>query len=306
MIKKTVSRSFSAGDKVLVLLPIPGSALSARFAGPYEIVRRKSETDYVIKTPDRKRQIRVCHINMLKTYHSRDDALIKPPTNEIAGPAISPVVVNFQVSAPSAGVMIDDDGLKLCSDPLPSTRLSNSEVLNDLSNFLVGLTESQKHDVIALIHGFPAICGDVPTQTRVLYHDINVKDASPIKQHPYRANSTKRSLMKEEVDYLVREGLAKPSSSPWSSPCLLVPKSDGNYRFCTDYRKINAVTVPDCFPLPRMEDCIDNLGSAQFVSKLDLLKGYWQVPLTPRASEISAFVTPDSVHAISGYGFRVA
>ncbi len=62
----------------------------------------------------------------------------------------------------------------------------------------------------------------------------------------------------------------------------------------TDYRKVNAVTIPDCFPLPRMEDCIDNLGSARYVSKLDLLKGYWQVPLTSRAPDISAFVTPDN------------
>lgn len=114
--------------------------------------------------------------------------------------------------------------------------------------------------------------------------------------------------MREEVDYLVREGLAELSSSPWSSPCLLVPKSDGNYRFCTDYRKINAVTVPNCFPMPRMEDCIDNLGSAQFVSKLDLLKGYCQVPLTPRASEISAFVTPDSFmqYRVMAFGLRNA
>lgn len=306
--EKTVLRVFSVGDRVLVLLPIPGSALSARFAGPYEIVGKKSETDYVLKTPDRKRQQRVCHINMLKTYHSRDDVLVKGPTEEIAGPAISPVAVNCPVDASSVGVLTDEDGLMLRSDPLSCVRLSNSEVLSDLSKFLVGLTESQKQDVTALIRGFPAICGDVPTQTRVLYHDINVKDAHPIKQHPYRVNATKRSLMRDEVDYLVREGLAEPSSSPWSSPCLLVPKSDGNYRFCTDYRKINAVTVPDCFPLPRMEDCIDNLGSAQFVSKLDLLKGYWQVPLTPRASEISAFVTPDSFmqYRVMAFGLRNA
>lgn len=58
---------------------------------------------------------------------------------------------------------------------------------------------------------------------------------------------------------------------------------------CTDYRKVNSVTVPDSYPLPRMEDCLDNLGSAKFVTKLDLLKGYWQVPLTARAAEISAF-----------------
>ncbi len=56
---------------------------------------------------------------------------------------------------------------------------------------------------------------------------------------------------------------------------------------------VNAVTVPDSYPLPRMEDCVDNLGTAKFGSKLDLLKGYCQVPFTERASQISAFVTPD-------------
>lgn len=74
-----------------------------------------------------------------------------------------------------------------------------------------------------------------------------------------------------------------PSSKPDSSP-----------RFITDYKKVNAVTVPDSYPLPRIEDCIDNLGTAKFVSKLDLLEGYWQVPLTERASLISAFATPDN------------
>lgn len=99
--------------------------------------------------------------------------------------------------------------------------------------------------------------------------------------------------MKKKVEYLLKHGLAVHSSSPWSSPCLLETKPDGSPRFITDYRKVNAVTVLDSYPLPRMEDCIDNLGTANFVSKLDLLKGYWQVPLTERAALISAFVIPD-------------
>ncbi|WP_369074445.1 reverse transcriptase family protein, partial [Nocardioides malaquae] len=80
----------------------------------------------------------------------------------------------------------------------------------------------------------------------------------------------------------------------WSSPCLFASKSDGSDRFCTDYRKVNGVTKPDCYPLPRIDDCVDNVGGAKYVTKLDLLKGYWQVPLTPRAQAISAFVTPDA------------
>ena len=99
--------------------------------------------------------------------------------------------------------------------------------------------------------------------------------------------------MSSEVQYLVDYGLAEPSSSAWSSLCILVLKPDGTVRFCTDYMKVNAVTKPDSFPLPCMEDCVDRVGSARFVSKLDLLKAYWQVLLTTRAAEISAFVTPD-------------
>ncbi len=135
--------------------------------------------------------------------------------------------------------------------------------------------------------------GDKPTQTTVLQHDVDVGDHKPIKQHAYRVNSTKRAVMNKEVEYLLQNGFAVPSSSSWSSPSLLVPKSDQTPRFCNDYRKVNAITKSDSFPLPRMDDCVDRVGSAKYVTKLDLLKGYWQVPLTPRASEISAFVTPD-------------
>lgn len=99
--------------------------------------------------------------------------------------------------------------------------------------------------------------------------------------------------MKKEAEYLLKHGLAVHSSSPWSSPCLVETKPDGSPRFNTDYRRVNAVTVPDSYPLPRMENCVDNLGTAKFVRKLYLLKGYWQVPLTERASLISAIVTPD-------------
>ena len=66
---------------------------------------------------------------------------------------------------------------------------------------------------------------------------------------------------------MMEHGIAEASCSPWSSPCLLVPKSNGSVRFCMDFRKVNAVTKPDSFPLPHMDDCVDRLGSAVFVNQ---------------------------------------
>lgn len=97
----------------------------------------------------------------------------------------------------------------------------------------------------------------------------------------------------KKVKYLLDNQLAEPSFRTWSSPCLLVNKPDRSYRFCTDYCKLNSVTKPDCYPLPRIDDCVGRVGSATFVSKFDLLKGHWQIPLTARARELSACVTPD-------------
>lgn len=131
---------------------------------------------------------------------------------------------------------------------------------------------------MALVNNFSCLFQDVPSRTTAAQHDIDVKGARPMKQHAHLVNPVKRALMKREAEYLLQHGLAVHSSSPWSSPCLLETKPGGSARFITDYRNVNAVTVPDSYPLPRMEECIDNLGTARFVSKLDLLKGDWQVP----------------------------
>ena len=95
---------------------------------------------------------------------------------------------------------------------------------------------------------------------------------------------------------MLENDLIEASSSEWNSPYELVQKPDGTYRLFTDFRQVNKVTKSDLYPIPRVDDCVDRIGNAKFVSKLDLLKGYWQVPLTARAKEISAFATPDGLY----------
>ena len=97
---------------------------------------------------------------------------------------------------------------------------------------------------------------------------------------------------REEIQYLLDNDFIEPSQSDWSSLCILVPKPDGTFHMCTDYRKVNSVTNTDSFPVPRKDDCFDNVGQAKYVTKLDVLKGFWQIPLTDRAKEI----TPDGLY----------
>uniref|UniRef100_A0A3B1IMD5 Gypsy retrotransposon integrase-like protein 1 n=1 Tax=Astyanax mexicanus TaxID=7994 RepID=A0A3B1IMD5_ASTMX len=300
--KCAVSRSFQPGDLVLVLLPLPGSSLQAKFSGPYVIDSKLSDTDYVVRTPDRRRKTRVCHINMLKGYVARENHDCK--TSAPSSSSIPVASVSF-VSTPLQPFETEEP---MSSAPVVSARLQNSDILNNLPSFLSHLSDDCSQDISNLIESHKSLFSDHPSQTHVLEHDIDVNDHPPIKQHAYRLHPAKRTCMQKETQYLVDHGLAEPSSSPWSSPCILVPKPDGTLRFCTDYRKVNAVTRVDSFPLPRMEDCVDSVGSARYVSTLDLLKGYWQVPLTQRASDISAFVTPDDFlqYKVMAFGMRNA
>ncbi|XP_013856237.1 uncharacterized protein LOC106512091, partial [Austrofundulus limnaeus] len=161
--KKSVSRSFNAGDKVLVLLPLPGSSLHAQFSGPYVVDRKISETNYVVNTPDRKRKSRVCHINMLKRYFSRENTSIKNPEPPI------PVSV---CAAPS--YQPTDDGLTEKSSCMPIARLRNSEMLKNMDTFLSHLSTSARNDIIRLINENVSLFSDHPGKTSVLSHDVDV------------------------------------------------------------------------------------------------------------------------------------
>ena len=170
--------------------------------------------------------------------------------------------------------------------------LTNSDVLSNLDEKLNHLPLNERKELVALLEEFKILFPDTPGRTTAIQHDVDVGDDTPCKQHPYRMNPSRLQHLTKEVEYMLHNGIIEPSSSEWSSPCVLVSKPDGSYRFYKDFRCFNAVTVTDSYPIPWIDDCIDRIGPAKFVSTLGLLKGYWQVPLTERAKKLSAFVTP--------------
>ncbi len=146
--------------------------------------------------------------------------------------------------------------------------------------------------------------GDELGRTTVTEHIVTIGDAAPIRQPPYRVPIALKDTMKE-LDRMLQLGVAEPSSSPWASPVVLAEKKDGGVRFCVDYRNMNQVAKFDAYPMPRIEEVLEQVGPATCISTLDLAQGYWQVHLEEGSEEKTAIhvgtsklltVTQDSVH----------
>ena len=291
--RKAKSRCFEPGDRVLVLFPVVGNPLQAKYSGPYKVVKKISDTNYLVKTPGRRKETQVCHINMLKAYHEKPKPELVTLNNRLG--LESPTHSKDCVGQVAEKEEDTESEVRLGNDQQP-IKLQNSQILNDLGTKLSHLPLVQRKELAEVITQYREVFPDVPSKTNLIEHDVDVGDSAPIKQHPYRVSPMKKELLDKEVQYMLKNDIIEESQSNWSSPCILVPKHDGGFRFCTDFRKVNDKTKSDSFPIPRIADCIDQIGNAKFVSTFDMLKGYWQVPLTQRAREISAFVTPSGLY----------
>ena len=223
--KKARTRTFSPGDKVLVFLPNPGQPLQAKYFGPYVIESKQSDVNYVVQTPDRKKGKQLCHINMLKPYVSRN----ADSQNDFSATVshIAQIKKN-----PLTETSVED-----IPDKVTPYKLKNSDILKDLDSILTHLTLSERDVMKSVISDYNALFSYVPKMTHLIEHDVDVGNATPIKQHPYRVNPVKLEAIRSEIKYMLENNIIEHSSSSWSSPCLLVPKKDNTYRFCTTLEK---------------------------------------------------------------------
>ena len=250
--QRAKEKSFKEGDLVLAVEPMKQNKLHIEWTGPYPVLKKNSDNTYVLDTGQRRRKI--FHVNALKRW-----------------------------TTPTAAVLLLTDE----SQTLPlGVKDEKPQTTTDK------LTNTQREDLQYLKERFSSVISDNPGTTDLITHCIQTGSHSPIYVPPYRLPKADKDLLDKDLKQMLEQGIIQPSTSEWAVSLLYVPKKDGTKRPVVNYWKLNSISKTDPYPLPHIDDLIDNLGKAKFISALDLTKGYWQVPIEGKSREKTAFITP--------------
>jgi hypothetical protein len=228
-------------------------------------------------------------------------------SNETKEESQPPVIGLNGLSSSPAADMKEEEPARSLSTPTVGTDVSSGGS-SQLSVILPHIESPIKLDETSTIPLTPAqftkfeslirLNGDVFGKlldgrgTDLIVHEIPTGNHTPVAVRPYRAPVHLRETLSKEIEEMLKAGVIAPSYSPWSAPVVLVTKKDGSMRFCVDYRRLNAITERDEYPLPRISDLIDSLsGRSCIFSTLDLLSGFWQIRVHPKDRAKTAFST---------------
>ena len=138
---------------------------------------------------------------------------------------------------------------------------------------------------------FPEDVNELPPEREVEFTIELIPGTSPVSMAPYRMSASELSELKKQLEELLEKKFIRPSVSPWGAPVLLVKKKEGTMRLCVDYRQLNKVTIKNRYPLPRIDDLMDQLVGACVFSKIDLRSGYHQIRVKAEDIQKTAFRT---------------
>ncbi|XP_041375943.1 uncharacterized protein LOC121388603 [Gigantopelta aegis] len=269
--KKARQRNMKVGEKVLVLLPTDNNKLTMQWKGPYTIKEKLGNVDYRLEVT---RKIKTFHANMLKHYVQREnqDGVLA---------LVNVAVIDLQTDE---GIE-SHDGLV---EP-PSVRIAQGPNEVKVNS---GLAWDQIQEVRKLLYEYSDVLSDSPGYTSLAIHDIRLLSDTPVRVKPHPLPFAMRDVVDDEVRSMLQMDIIEYSDSPYSSPIVIVKKKDGTNRFCIDFRRLNKITIFDAEPMPNADEIFAKLNGCRYISKLDLSKGYWQLPLTESAKGLTAFQTP--------------
>ncbi|GBO44171.1 Retrovirus-related Pol polyprotein from transposon 412 [Araneus ventricosus] len=197
--------------------------------------------------------------------------------------------------------------IELCSNVKVKERMQNSNNLDNFKekvpiilseiNIDSNIENERKQELVQLLNEYRdcfALNISELGSTNLTKMDIKeVEGSKPVCMKPYKTNAPERAAIKEIVREWRENGIVSDTRSPYASPVLLLKKKTGENRLVIDYRRLNSQTIKDKFPLPKIDDVLEQLHDRIFFTTLDLAHGYLQIPLTENAKQETAFITPD-------------
>ena len=168
------------------------------------------------------------------------------------------------------------------------------------------MTEEQKEKLTELLEKYRVVFSfpEEPLGQCSLYlHQIDTGDSLPVHTQPYATSDKQRNDIRIHVEQMLKEGVVRPSKSPWASSPHLVPKADGTTRMVVDYRALNKVTKRDSYPMPSIDLALSCLNGSKWFSTLDLLQGFFQILMSPESIEKTAFTTHDGLYEFTRLSF---
>ena len=162
----------------------------------------------------------------------------------------------------------------------------------DLSSLDDNLLQGKVEELFRKYRGVFAAKDDIPGRSRTVLHHITL-DGGHVKAQPYRRVPwTQMEELRQHIRQLLSKDIIRPSTSPYLSPVVLVRKKSGELRMCVDYRGLNAKTIKDAYPLPRIEESLDALNGAALFSTMDIQSAYYQVEIAEEDRAKTVFTTP--------------
>ncbi|GFX35474.1 retrovirus-related Pol polyprotein from transposon 17.6 [Trichonephila clavipes] len=260
--KRSSVKNFSIGEQVVLLIPDSSNKIYARWTGPGEIIQHHPPHSYKVKLPDG--TVRHVHVNKIRKYHPR---------------------------ALAVGVIFEGDHEFGEIHPTPNLSRSTSErVLHEIN--LNHLKESEREQVLAIVLKHQTLFTSDVKIAKVGTHRIRLKpNIERKKPFVYRIPESLKIKVDEQIEELVRLDLIEESDAEIAYPIVCVNKKDGTLRLCVDFRALNSESVSDDFPMEDAVELIHSIGRANIITTLDLLKGYWAIPMAEDSKNLTSFKT---------------